>query len=189
MKSKLIFGLFVTLALVQLAVPIGQIHKYEDGLQTGQIYRFRTAPVDPYDAFRGRYVALSYANTAAPNKNGETIPFGSVAYVSMTRDGNGFAVFQELSLNPPLTGDYLRVECRNTELDHRTHFLLPFDRFFMEENKAPQAELAYRRYGNPSAQIKIPVYVSVRVKNGRGVIENLYINNEPIRNFLKTMPK
>ena len=172
-----------------MAVPIGQIRKYENVLQTGQIYRFRTAPVDPYDAFRGKFVALSYANTAAPIKNGDTLSFGSVAYVSLTRDGNGFAVFRELSLNPPVTGDYVRVECRNIERDHTAHFRLPFDRLFMEENKAPQAELAYRRFDNRRAQTQIPAYVSVRVKNGRGVIEDLYINDEPIRNFLKTMPK
>jgi uncharacterized membrane-anchored protein len=158
-------------------------------LRTGKVYKFRTAPVDPYDAFRGKYVALSYASAAAPVKNGDNIPFQSIAYASLSQDENGFARFGELSVNPPLTGDYLRVEHQFTELNDKAHFRLPLDRFYMEESKAPQAEQAYRRYGNRGGQTKAPTYVAVRVKNGRGVIEDLFINDQPIREFLKTMTK
>ena len=190
MRSKLIFGLFIILAVVQIAVPIGQIRKYEDVLQTGQPYKFRTAPVDPYDAFRGKYVALSYAQVAAPKKHGDVIPFRATAYVSLTQDENGFAVFREVSLNPPSMGDYLRVECLFIESNYMAYFRLPFDRFFMEESKAPQAELAYLRYGNRrGTRTTAQTYVAVRVKNGRGVIEDLFINDQPIREFIKTMPR
>jgi uncharacterized membrane-anchored protein len=186
-NPKLVFGLFLALAIVQLAMPLGQIWKYEDVLRNGELYRFRTAPVDPYDAFRGKYVALNYADTEAVLRNGDQIHAGSHAYVSLSKDENGFAHFVELSAAPP-KGDYLRVEYQYIH-DSKASFRLPFDKFFMEESKAPQAEQAYWRYSNRRGQKDITAYVLVRVKGGRGVIEDLYVKDQPIREFIRTMPK
>jgi uncharacterized membrane-anchored protein len=188
MKTKLIFVIFLAVAAAQLAVPVAQIRKYEDILLTGIAYKFRTAPVDPYDAFRGRYVALNYADTVATPRQGEKFNYRSAAYTALRQDAAGFAQFGELSGEPPAQGDYLRVEYLYTESEKgdKAHFRLPFDRFFMEESKAPQAEAAYRKLGNRRSQTgtEEPTYVIVRVKGGRGVIEDLYIRNKPIRDFL-----
>lgn len=185
MKPNFIFGLFVAVAIVQLAVPINQIRKYENILHTGTIYKFRTAPVDPYDVFRGRYVALNYADTIASLKQGQRLEYGAPAYVSLRKDSAGFAQFEEVSSTPPSEGDYLRVEyiSKSGGTDN-IHFQLPFDRFFMEETKAPQAEAAYRKYANRRGQKIDDTYVIVHVKGGRGVIEDLYIKDKPIRGFL-----
>jgi uncharacterized membrane-anchored protein len=185
MNSKLIFGLYVLLAIVQLAVPVGQISRYENILRTGSLYKFRTAPVDPYDAFRGRYVALNYADTVAPLRKGERLEDRSKAYVFLRRDGDGFAQFVELSAEPPAEGDYLRVQYSTEAIGAVSHFQLPFDKFFMEEAQAPQAEAAYRKHVRGRSREDRTTYVSVRVKGGRGVIEDLYIDNRPIREFLK----
>lgn len=186
MKSRLIFGLFVAVAVAQLSVPVGQIRKYEDILRTGETYKFRTAPVDPYDAFRGRYVALNYADTVATLRQGEKFKYRAPAYVSLQKDEAGFVQFGEMSSVTPVQGDYLRVEYLHTRGgdESKAHFRLPFDRFFMEETKAPRAEAAYHKYGNRRNQEGNSTYVIVRVKGGRGVIEDLYIKDKPIRDFL-----
>jgi uncharacterized membrane-anchored protein len=187
MNPKLVLGLFIALALAQLAAPIFQIWKYEDVLDTGQPYKFRTAPVDPYDAFRGKYVALNYAGTVATiRKEERTSPYGS-GYVSLRRDDKGFAQFGDLTANPPTSGDYLRVQYYSA--GSHAEFRLPFDRFFMEECKALQAEQAYWCYGNRRGEASVEAYAMVRVKGGRGVIEDLFIKDTPIREFIKTMPK
>lgn len=186
MKPKLIFGFFVALVVAQIAVPVGQIRKYEDILRTGAVYKFRTAPVDPYDAFRGRYVALNYADTSAALLRGEKIDYRAPAYVALRKDNAGFAQFVEVSGTPPVEGDYLRVEYLYPKGPGGSAalFRLPFDRFYMEETKAPRAEAAYRKYGNRRDRTADATYVIVRVKNGRGVIEDLYVKNKPIRDFL-----
>ena len=183
---RLIFGLFLAVAAAQLAAPLAQIWKHENILRTGAAYKFRTAPVDPYDAFRGRYVALSYADTVAALRQGEGLKYRAPAYVVLSRDEAGFARFGEMSGVPPIEGDYLRVEYLYTKGVDVTnaHFRLPFDRFYMEETQAPRAEAAYRDHGNQRGQKVDDVYVMVRVKNGRGVIEDLYIKGKPIRTFL-----
>jgi uncharacterized membrane-anchored protein len=190
MNPKVLFGLFVAVAMVQLAAPLGQIWKHEDILRTGVAYKFRTAPVDPYDAFRGRYVALNYADAVTTSQ--EALSYRSPAYVALTTDAQGFAKFGLLTLEPPAAGDYLRVEYLWGNLTN-AHFRLPFDKFFMEETKAPQAEQAYWRHGNRRGEPTNSTYALVRVKGGRGVIEDLYIKDQPIREFLaleaaKTQP-
>lgn len=181
MKPRVLFGIFVAVAVVQLAAPVGQIVKHEGILRNGTPYKFRTAPVDPYDAFRGRYVALNYADTVATSSG--KMNYHSLAYVALTQDEQGFATFGLLSPEPPATGDYLRVEYLWGNLTNAT-FRLPFDKYFMEETKAPKAEDAYRRFGNRRGETN-DTYVVVRVKGGRGVIEELYIKDTPIRQFLE----
>jgi uncharacterized membrane-anchored protein len=183
MNSRVIFLLFVLVVVIQLAVPIAEIARHEHILQTGVPYKFRTAPVDPADAFRGRYVALAYEGTAAPPREGDNLSYGMPAYVRLGMDEAGFARFVELSATPPKSGDYLLVESRRGD-DEETYFRLPFDRFYMEEAEAPRAEAAYRRHAGRSEGDTVTAYVLVRVKEGRGVIEELYIKDKPIREFL-----
>lgn len=185
MNPKTVFGLFVAVAAIQLATPVMQIWKHEDILRTGTPYKFRTAPVDPYDAFRGRYVALNYADTQAPERSGDHLKYRQPAYVTLEKDEAGFARFTELSAEPPANGDYLRVEYAYREGTNQTaRFTLPFDKFFMQETQAPRAERAYWEHGNRRDQTN-ETYVVVRIKAGRGVIEDLFIKDTPIRQFLE----
>jgi len=189
MSPRLVLAPFLVWAMVQLAVPMGQIWKYEDILRTGVPYKFRTAPVDPYDAFRGRYVALNYADTVAPLGRGATLEPDAPAYVKLRKDDAGFAQYSEISSEPPAEGDYVRVEYYYTEpggprQTRNGRFRLPFDRFFMDESRAPQAEAAYRKHANRRGQADASAYVVVRIKGGRGVIQDLYIQDKPIREFL-----
>ena len=57
---------------------------------------------------------------------------------------------------------------------------MPFRRFYMDEDKAPKAERAV--WGGRRGQRKASV--SVRVRNGVGVIEELYIDDVPIHQWL-----
>ena len=184
MNARMIFGLFVTVAVVQLAVPVSQIWRHEDVLATGHAYKFRTPPVDPSDAFRGRYVALQFAGTAAPVRLGDKLEYRQRAYVRLGEGADGFAQFKELSAAPPATGDYLRVNFPYGSSTNMT-FSLPFDRFYMEESAAPRAESAYREFGNRRGHTNDQTYVMVRVKGGRAVIENLFIKDKPARQFLE----
>jgi uncharacterized membrane-anchored protein len=184
MNPKLIFGLFVAVSAVQLATPLGQIWKYEDALRTGRPYKFLTAPVDPYDAFRGKYVALNYAYTWTTLREGHTISPRGSAYITLRQNENGFARFGDLTVEPPPSGDYVRVEYWITGTNNAT-FRLPFDKFFLEESKAPKAERAYRENASRRGQTGGQTYVLVRVKDGRGVIEDLFIDDESIREYIK----
>ena len=51
---------FAVVAAAQLGVPASLMWKREQTLRHGSVWKFRTAPVDPIDAFRGRLIALEF---------------------------------------------------------------------------------------------------------------------------------
>ena len=172
---------FICVALLQLAVPLSMISRREVTLRHGRQYRFKTAPVDPYDAFRGRFVALGMENNSGPPAAGAQFSRGQKAYALIEEDGEGFARIAEVSPTRPREGGYITARVRYASGD-TVHLGLPFDRYYMNERRAPQAERAYRdhsRRGNRDA------YVAVRVRSGFAVLEELYVAGKPILEFLE----
>ncbi len=59
--STMRIALFGAVALLQIGVAGSMVWQHATTLTAGRVWKFRTAPVDPVDAFRGRYVALRFA--------------------------------------------------------------------------------------------------------------------------------
>ncbi len=173
--------IFLLVAAVQLLVPGYMIHEQETTLREGTPYRFRTAPVDPYDPFRGRYVRLRIETSAAPAAPGEEISKGDRVYVLLGRDEEGFARLLSASRTPPAQGDYLRLKARYVS-GSSVQLVLPFDRYYAEESLAPEIESAYRRNSRRESR---NAFIAVRVRDGQGVIEELYIEDLPVREYLR----
>ncbi|MEI6493985.1 MAG: GDYXXLXY domain-containing protein [Verrucomicrobiota bacterium] len=165
--------IFIPLAVIQLAVPGWIIYRQEQILHHGREFKFQTAPVDPYDAFRGRYVALQFAVVPPPDY---TVRDRKI-WVRFEADENGFAKIKEVC-ETPLAGDDVVMATRRYG---RLQF--PFDRYYMEEMAAPKAETTYRANSRSEHQ---NAYATVRVLNGHAAIEELYIEHKPIREFLRT---
>jgi uncharacterized membrane-anchored protein len=177
-SSRIILALFAVVALAQLAVATSQLWRSEWTLRTGKPYKFKTAPVDPYDAFRGRYVALAFEEREA-SWDGKTQPsYGSTAYAVLSTDANGYADVLRVTPLRPESGDYLRVKTRYGGTANRVNFSFSFDRFYMEERKAPKAEQVYRENSRNT-------YALVRVRDGVGVIEDLFVGDKPIRELIR----
>ncbi len=167
---------------VQLAVPAWMIFSRERILATGTAFRFRTAPVDPYDAFRGRYVALRFDQTQAAAPAGPELRRGQKTFAVLETDKDGFAHFKELRRERPASEPYLTVRVGYYSSGSIVNLELPFDRFYMEERTAPAAEQAYRQNSRRDSQ---NASVIVRIRGGRGVIENLLIGDVPIAEYVR----
>lgn len=184
MSRTLRFGLFVVVALVQLAVAGGAIVKSELALRTGEAFRFRIQPVDPVDAFRGRYVAIRFAVDRAPAADDLEVKPGKQVFLPLEEDGDGYAFLGLASAEKPMSGQYLRLRAGGIYPDEDgNRFVwvsMPFRRYYMDENRAPEAGRAVwsGRRGQREAS------VSVRVRGGVGVIEELYIDDVPIHQWL-----
>lgn len=184
MSRTVKLGLFAVVALAQLAVPGWMIGQREIVLSRGTVYKFRTAPIDPYDAFRGRYVWLNYESTSAPYRGTGEIPYGRPIFVTVETGEDGFARLTGAYARPPEAGDYFPVENYWIE-DSEIQVRLPFDRYYMNEKAAPAAEIAVREQ---SMQGNRNAYVTVRVYAGYAVLEELHVDEKPIREFLDTLP-
>lgn len=174
-----VFGLMVC---AQLAVPFLMIASREEILESGVAYKFRCGPVDPYDAFRGRYVALSFPNLQIEGWKGPSLDGSETAYALIGVDGEGFAKFTDVTVVRPTSGDYLEVTAQGGGTADSTLWItLPFDRYYMDEFQAPAAEVAYRA----QSRTEEGAHALIRVHEGTGVIEGLYFGEVPLEEFLR----
>ena len=172
--------IFALVACAQLAVPGSLIWKREQTLGRGSVWKFRTAPVDPVDVFRGRYVALHFdaeTQEISPPTNTES---GDAVFVTLKRNAEGFAEINQVSTAKPGGDDFIAAQLNGNRIS------LPFDKYWVTERDAPAAEVAYQnlsRRGNQNA------FVSVRVFRGDAAIEQLYLDNLPLGDYLRANAK
>jgi len=183
-------SLLVVMVLAQLLVPAWMILGREQVLARGEVYRFQTRPVDPYDAFRGRYVALGYQVAAVPVPMAEGQDLaggrqsrGQTVYVELGRDAEGFAQLVALHLQRPEGVASLKAKVQySAGQGEGATIRLPFDRYYLPEHIAPEAERVYRERSRSEPE---DAWVDVRVLDGRGVLEELYVGGKPILDFIR----
>lgn len=179
--KRILPAIFIVICLVQWAIPALMMHKREQTLRNGEIFLFKTAPVDPYDAFRGRYVALGFDLNTITNSFGYTNDFyNQQIYATLGRDDAGFATITALTEESPETASIpVRILYSH---DGMIRIELPFDRFYMEEDSAPVAELVYRSASRSDAT---NTFAIVRVYEHFPVLEDLIINGRPAGAYAK----
>jgi uncharacterized membrane-anchored protein len=158
------------------------IIKRESVLKNGEQFKFITAPVDPYDAFRGKYVALRIAKDNVPVTGGTLFNNGQSVYAHIAVDTQGFARLTNVTTTKPKGVPYIQVNVRYTSRD-KVYLDLPIDRYYMEENSALLAERAYIEHNRRDKQ---DAYVLVRVKDGFVVIEGLYVGGKRVEDVVKS---
>lgn len=180
MIARVMAGLVIA---AQLAVPVWMIAGQERILREGAVYRFRTAPVDPYDIFRGRYVSLTTEAESRPVKvpGGMQFRRGQDAYLQLSVDKDGYTQIAGAYPSPPSGGDYIRGGVRHQYGDQLS-VKLPFDRYYLNEKNAPEAERLYREAGRQDEQ---ETYIQVRILRGDARIEALIIDGVPVDEHFK----
>jgi hypothetical protein len=171
---------------IQVAVPLRMIAGQQRTLREGTVWRFRTAPVDPADAFRGRYVALGFENDHTTVAPGHEVSQGDWVYVPLSVDGEGFARLEPALGSPPASGDYLRLRAQwlgGGGEQTLVHFTLPFHRLYLEESAAPRAEAAY--VASQRADARRPAWAVVRVLDGRAALEDVRVEGRSLREMAR----
>ncbi|MEN7549958.1 GDYXXLXY domain-containing protein [Rapidithrix thailandica] len=181
-NRKFILPAFVLVVLVQLYVPAKMILDSEDILKSGVEYKFQTAPVDPYDPFRGKYITLQYKENTIRVPEDTNWKKGDWVYVTLMKDNDDYAKLLDVSKEAPNhTADYLKVRV-NFIADNILYIHYPFDRFYMEESKALEAERIYRGSSRDQQQKS---YALVMIRNGEAIIKDVMIDEVPIRELVK----
>lgn len=179
-RWRLRLGCFALVAVAQLGVPAWMVVNHEETLRTGELFKFRTMPVDPYDAFRGRYVSLRIETDALPIPSGEQWKNGQEVFALIETDATGFSKLGGLRAQRPDGRPYLTVRV-NQIMGQTAYVRVPLDRYYMEESLAPAAEKAYREHTRTPER---NAYITVRVRDGLGVIEDLCVDGVPIHEFV-----
>lgn len=186
LKKLLIPGIFLLLVAAQWAIPLDMIRSSNLILTEGKPFRFKCAPIDPNDPFRGKYITLSFEaeqylmDSALAPQPGETV------WLRMTTDSAGYAKIASLTENKPENlGDYMETEVSTYLMEGDSSlvfFIFPFERFYLEETKAPKAEALYQE--NLQGQ-NATSYALIYLLNGEARIQEVYLDGKPLSELLK----
>jgi len=182
MSNKAKFYVYIILSLVLGSIIIQPIIQHSITLQSGELFLFPTAPVDPYDPFRGKYVQLSFQQTTAPLDISEpTIRKQKTVYGILSKKSDGTAEIRSIVYSRPKDKPYLSIPLEKYQMYYHdssrvVDYSFPFDRFYMNEKLAPIAEQIYRENQRDSSR----ALLAVRIKDGHGTIEDLLIDGQPI---------
>ena len=184
MEKRVRILLFSLMAVVQLGALAWMIRDHEQVLEKGRVYRFRTAPIDPRDPFRGEYVMLDFAadegNWPLPDSAAQR------SYALLAEDSAGYAYISALRMELPVDGsDHLRVHFGTWSGDTVQRVLLPFDRFYLEEGDGAATEQLLQPVWEADTLIQpLPAHAVVRVYGGEAVIEDLVVDGRSIHAWL-----
>ncbi|MDC1106915.1 GDYXXLXY domain-containing protein [Prolixibacteraceae bacterium] len=178
-KNKLCL-LFITMVLIQWFVPLKLVSDNHQILNYGNEYKFKTAPIDPVDIFRGKYIRLSYNIETIKVQDVSVYQHGDIIYLTIVKDASGYASVRRISTEVPSGDcDYVKgTVARRFTQKEQLRIDLPFDRFYMNESLALPAERAYREMVRDS---KSEAYAIVKVLGGKSLVENVIIDGKPIR--------
>jgi hypothetical protein len=201
MSARFKIAVLAALSIAQLGASGWSIVRYETILTSGTPYKIRVAPVDPADAFRGRYVTVEPSIRLTPPLALEAKELLDAvrdsdrpAYVRLATDAEGFARAAAIVPDEPQDGDYLKIagvwptwtpradDPGNSDLTAYT-LRFSFNRYYMNEAAAPEAQ---RRYSEAAPQTGNPnAWLAIRVKNGTAVIEGLFIDGVAIEDVVR----
>ena len=103
MKKQFFIAAIAIGILVQFGVLAWMLVNRELTLRHGDVCLLQTAPVDPADPFRGRYVALRYAGLNNVKVEGEqnTWARGKPVWITFKTDESSVGTIDEVLLNKP----------------------------------------------------------------------------------------
>lgn len=184
-SKKLLFTGFILVALIQLAIPANMIWHKERVLATGKEFKFETTPIDPTDPFRGKYITLGYLENSFEIEDKSEWKEGEKVFVILENDDRGLAKIKSVSKEKPNEStDFLKTEVAfvSGNFTKQIHFTFPFDRYYMEESKAYEAEQIYLENQVDTTKT---TYALVLIKNGDAVLKDVLIDGVPIRDMDK----
>ncbi|WP_298510003.1 GDYXXLXY domain-containing protein [uncultured Kordia sp.] len=183
MKKTHIYILFGLMVIAQIFASAQIVYKYESIISPENVYKFKTAPIDPNNPFMGKYVDLNFEMNFFVTEDTDW-HYGQTAYAYISKDENGYAVLETLSkeILPNSEFDYVAVET-SRHYHEGVRFQFPFNTYYMKETKAYDAELLYRR--NNRTENQQDVYAIVHIKNGNHVLTDVIIDGVSLKDAVE----
>ena len=183
MKTSYLIILFIIVAGAQIFVPAEMILGQERILEKGTLYKFKTAPIDPNDPFRGKYIVLRY-DMERDVPTSETWERNEAIYISLGIDNMGFAEVVALGKQKPNEAvDFVKATVGYYQKNQKqVSFNLEFDRYYMEESKAQDAEILYVEANRNN---KKEAHALVYILDGKAVLDDVIIDGKSIKDWVE----
>ena len=188
-KKILLPAFFVLLIAAQWYVPADMVLQSSNVISKGTLMRFKCAPVDPKDPFRGSYIVLNLDNRDFPLPPGHDFQMNEKVFVSFETDSAGFAQIKTVTKQKPRGMRDVLV----TEIDYISKedgkpvatLEFPFTRFYMDEFKAPKAE---RLYNDAMLTDSAGTYAIVHIYYGKARISNVVVKGRLLTDWMLNKP-
>lgn len=171
---------FCAAILVQWTIAIKMIWSSEKTLKEGQSYKFEIDPFDPVDPIRGYYMDLQFSEDRVTVDSASGWFEVPKLYVEIVENERGYAALGKVHQKVPShTSEYLTLPHSGYVINQGTvvfQLEYPFRKYYVQEDKAPALEKYL--WTNRSAGIRL--HADVYVRNGRGVLREVYANERPI---------
>jgi hypothetical protein len=103
---------------------------------------------------------------------------------TLTTGPDGLATITHLSPAPPASGDFIRLKAEYVN-SGKAAIDWPFDRFYINEKLAPEAD----KWFAENIRSATGITAEVRVLHGRAVLADLSVDGKPFREILKERVK
>lgn len=181
MKPLIASLIFVVVSLAQWAAPLWRIHTYEQILAHGMLIKLKCSAPDPYDPLRGRYLAIRPEQQQIKVPENLRLQEGMSFYAGFSTGDDGLTTLSGVSFTPPEKGESIRLRTRYYVHGSNIWIDWPFERFYLNEKLAPEADL-WLAENIRSAK---GVIAEVRVLNGKAVLADLSLDGKSFREILK----
>lgn len=169
--KRFLMPALIVIIVIQLLVPTYMIANRYFILYTGEEFKFRVRPFDPYDPFHGRYVYFTL--DSSPYSPTGSYEAGNHKYSKIDVGEDGFARFKGLFEKKPKDAPYIKSVKKD-------YFNPGINKYYMEEKMAPAAEKIVQERASGKE-----IYVTVKVKNGNAVVTGLYVDGVPVEDIIK----
>lgn len=181
MNKKIIF---IGFALILLSIPLYLMITSESVLENGVRHKIRLQAYDPFDPFRGKYLRMNYDNEVQCDV---TFQKGDGIYITLDQDSLGYSFFAYGSDEAPENStDYFKTTVTQQSYGNTVRFRTDnLSKYFINENKAKPAEKVMWDYqrNHPDS-----IYVAIRVLDGEVRLEDIYVEETPLLEFLDENP-
>jgi len=170
MTSNMRIIAFAIYAIGLIGFPIWMIVQENNTFNEGDAYKFKCAPLDPNDPFRGKYITLRFENIEFQDSIYKYR--GGPVYGYVDVNDTGYAYISSLDSIPNQSEPYIKLE-KTSGFKGSIRYRLPFDRLYMNENKAQAAEDLYRNALRDTTQ---SVYAKVYIAGDRFLLDDVYVH-------------
>jgi len=187
MQKTLIIVAFVAMCVAQWFIPFKTIVDQEAILSEGRLFKLQTVPIDPSDPFRGKYITLRFVEDHVLVPHPQDWVGHEYMYITLA-DSAGYGRISRASLYEQEGDDYIKVRIANVYTHNLPGTVIveyPFERYYLEESKASEAERLY--WESQLDSVRQDVYATIRVHHGKAALENVMINDRPITDIVREM--
>lgn len=159
MKKKILIIILAAVTLIQLLVPIAVIRQKYDILENGTEYKFRVSAYAVGKKVKFDVIGID----GSQYKKGE-----KYGIISVGEDG--FARILKMTTVRPVSGYVISKSSRNFEFPVNS----------LKLNSRAYESLFHKIYDYGSE-----IYITVRIKDGRAVLENFFVADKTLEEYLK----